>query len=151
MRGTNSANTTTPPTVEQIQAEMEENAASLLDTIRDELANGVDGLTALKSAIDAIPTTPMRGTDSANTTTPPTVGEIQDEMEENGLSLLDTIRDELANGTDGLSALKTLLDAIKTITDQMRFAKTNELDVNAKSFNDAEIIGDGNATPWDGA
>ena len=93
----------------------------------------------------------MRGTNSANTTTPPTVGQIQAEIEENGASLLDTIRDELANGTDGLSALKTLLDAIKVPTDKMVFTKVNELDVNAKSFNDAEIIGDGNATPWDGA
>lgn len=42
----------------------------------------------------------------------PTVTEIQAEMEENGQSLLDTIRDELANATDGLSALKALIDAI---------------------------------------
>lgn len=60
----------------EVQTEMEENGASLLDTIRDELANGSDGLTALKSAIDAIPTTAMRGTDSANTTTPPTTSAI---------------------------------------------------------------------------
>ena len=62
----------------------------------------------------------MRGTDGANTTVPdaagvaPTVGEIQTEMEENGASVLDTIRDALANGVDGLSALKTLIDAIPT-------------------------------------
>ena len=34
-RGTNSANTTTPPTVTEIQAEMEENGASILDSISD--------------------------------------------------------------------------------------------------------------------
>jgi len=33
---------------------------------------------------------------------------------------------------------------------KMVFTKTNELDVNTKSINDAEVIGDGNATPWDG-
>ncbi|KKM45259.1 hypothetical protein LCGC14_1560990 [marine sediment metagenome] len=42
----------------------------------------------------------------------PTAVEIQTEMEENGASILDTVRDELANATDGLSALKTLLDSI---------------------------------------
>ncbi len=65
----------------------------------------------------------MRGTDGANTVVPdaagvaPTAVEIQTEMEEDSASLLDTIRDELANGTDGLSALKTILDAIKVVTD----------------------------------
>jgi len=47
----------------------------------------------------------MRGTDGANTTTPPTVGEIQTEMEENGASLLDTIRDQIGTAGDGLTAL----------------------------------------------
>lgn len=37
----------------------------------------------------------MRGTNSANTTTPPTVGEIQAELEEVGASILDTLRDRL--------------------------------------------------------
>lgn len=58
---------------------------------------------------------------------------------------------DLANATDGLSALKTLIDAIKVPTDKMVFTKANELDVNTKSINDAEVVGDGNATPWDGA
>lgn len=156
MRGTNSANTTVPdaagtaPTVAEIQTEMEEDGASLLDTIRDELANGTDGLSALKALIDAIPTTAMRGTDNAalasgvdithimgtilteggagrlaaafiklfdvvtplliasdvmrgtdgaNTTTPPTVTEIQAEMEENEASILDSISDLLPGST----------------------------------------------------
>lgn len=60
-----------------------------------------------------------------NTTTPdaagtaPTAVEIQAEMEANGASLLDTIRDELANGTDGLSALKALIDAVQTEVDKI--------------------------------
>ena len=41
-----------------------------------------------------------------------TPAEIQTEMEENGASLLDTIRDDLANATDGLGALKALIDDI---------------------------------------
>jgi hypothetical protein len=40
---------------------------------------------------------------------------------------------------------------VKTKTDQMVFTKANELDANTKSINSATVIGDGNATPWDGA
>ena len=54
----------TAPTAVEIQAELEENGQSVIDTIRDELANGVDGLSALKTLIDAIPTT-MVGTNNA--------------------------------------------------------------------------------------
>lgn len=67
----------------------------------------------------------MRGTDGANTTVPdaagtaPTASEIQTEMEENGASLLDTIRDDLANATDGLGALKDLIDAVQTEVDKI--------------------------------
>lgn len=46
------------------------------------------------------------------TVTPPTAAQIQAELEENGASLLDTIRDEVQSATYGLSALKTLIDAI---------------------------------------
>lgn len=44
----------------------------------------------------------------------PTASEIQLKMEENGASLLDTIRDHIENVTYGLSALKDLLDAVPT-------------------------------------
>ncbi len=127
-------NTTTPPTVAQIQTEMEENGASLLDTIRDELANGADGLTALKTAIDAIPTTAMRGTDSAALASEVTSARMA--------ALTDWI--------DG-GRLDLLLDAIKAVTDQFAFTKANEVDANAQSINGASVVGDGNTTPWDGA
>ena len=42
----------------------------------------------------------------------PTKAEIQAEMEENGASLLDTIRDAVESGTYGLSALKTIIDEL---------------------------------------
>ncbi|MCP5005374.1 MAG: hypothetical protein GY941_15775 [Planctomycetes bacterium] len=42
-------------------------------------------------------------------------------------------------------------NSIKVKTDQMVFTNANELDANTKSINDAEVVGDGNATPWDGA
>ncbi|MCP4569984.1 MAG: hypothetical protein GY841_20580, partial [FCB group bacterium] len=57
----------------------------------------------------------MRGTDGANTTTPPTVTEIQAEMEENGASILDTLRDDFTN--DG--RIDVLIDAIKAKTDNL--------------------------------
>ena len=53
--------------------------------------------------------------------------------------------------TEVQSDIKVAVDAIKVPTDKMVFTKANELDVNTKSINDAEVVGDGNATPWDGA
>ena len=182
-------NTVTPdaagvaPTAVEIQAELEENGASVLDTIRDQIgtagagltdlggmstgmkgeveseandalvAQRLDHLVAVADADDVVNNSIIarladsgatadwsafvQTTDSLralrdrgdavwvtatgfNTTVPdaagvaPTAVEIQAEMEENGASVLDTIRDELANATDGLSALKTLIDAIPT-------------------------------------
>lgn len=49
------------------------------------------------------------------------------------------------------AAPDTQVAAIKTVTDQMVFTKANELDANTQSINGAAVIGDGNATPWDGA
>jgi len=99
---------------------------TVVDGIQTDLSNTTDGLGALKTLIEAVPT----------------ASEIQTEMEENGASLLDTIRDELANGTDGLTALKALIDAaqgdITTIagyTDILDHA-TNGL-ANIKSLIDA--------------
>jgi len=99
---------------------------TVVDGIQTDLSNATDGLGALKTLIEAVPT----------------ASEIQTEMEENGASLLDTIRDELANGTDGLTALKALIDAaqgdITTIagyTDILDHA-TNGL-ANIKSLIDA--------------
>ncbi len=85
-----------------------------------DLANATDGLGAIKAVADAIPTTAMRGTDSAATA---------------------------AN----LATVDTIVDAIKAKTDDMVFTKANELDVNTQSINGASVVGDGNATPWDGA
>ncbi len=49
-----------------------------------------------------------------------------------------------------IDGLKTVTDAIKVPTDKMVFTVANELNANTKSINDAEVVGDGNATPWDG-
>ena len=49
------------------------------------------------------------------------------------------------------TTLDAAIAAIKAITDQFVFTKANEVDANVKSINDAEVVGDGNATGWDGA
>ena len=115
-------NTVTPdaagvaPTAVEIQAEMEENGASLLDTIRDELANATDGLSALKTLIDAVPT----------------ASEIQTEMEANGASILDTLQDRLtatrATNLDELGAANIPADIDTLITGVV--VKTMNTDVN---------------------
>lgn len=63
----------------------------------------------------------------------PSIAEIADEIWDEALSGHTTA------GTSG-----------KLIGD-MTYTKANELDVNTKSINDAEVVGDGNSTPWDGA
>lgn len=50
-----------------------------------------------------------------------------------------------------ITTVDTVVDAIKVVTDQMVFTKANELDTNTQSINGAAVVGDGNATPWDGA
>jgi len=57
----------------------------------------------------------------------------------------------LANGATGFAAIDTVVDAIKVKTDSLTFTKANEVDANAQSINVATVVGDGNATPWDGA
>ena len=64
-----------------------------LDTI-----TGADGVTLATT----------QGNYAPNTTTPPTVGEIQAEMEENGASILDTLQDRLTAARAG--ALSDLID-----------------------------------------
>jgi hypothetical protein len=57
----------------------------------------------------------------------------------------------LANGATGFTAIDTVVDAVKAKTDSLTFTKANEVDANAQSINGAAVVGDGNATPWDGA
>ena len=65
----------------------------------------------------------------------------------------ETVTD-LSGGTVTIlvtGAIKTAdVAAIKVKTDSMTFTKVNELDSNIKSINDAEVVGDGDGTPWDG-
>lgn len=63
----------------------------------------------------------------------------------------------LATVDSEVGVIDGIVDSILTDTAAMQpeiakmvFTNANELDVNTKSINDAEVIGDGNATPWDG-
>jgi len=42
-------------------------------------------------------------------------------------------------------------NAIKTVTDKFAFSTANQVDANTLAINSATVVGDGNATPWDGA
>ncbi len=133
---------TTVPTVGEIQAEMEENAASILDSISDLLP-----ASTIAAASD-IPA--MVGTNGANTTTPPTVGEIQTEIEENGASLLDTIRDAIQHGTYGLSAIETLVDELETRLSAARAGYLDNLSAGAVALASALTTHDGKLDTVDG-
>ena len=70
----------------------------LIDAVNTDLSNGTDGLGALKTLIDAVNTDLSNGTDG--------LGALK--------VLIDAVNTDLSNGTDGLGALKALLDAIPT-------------------------------------
>jgi len=72
-------------------------------------------------------------------------------------TVVDGIQTDLSNTTDGLGALKALIDildtaadAIKVKTDQLTFTKVLELDTNTQSINNATIVGNGKTVPWEG-
>lgn len=167
MRGTDSANTTTPPTAAAIVNEWESqsqadptgfhvNVKEVNDTAQTANDNSADINTLLSRIVgtlatgthnpitvaqigvltdwinggrldlllDAIPTTAMRGTDNsalASAWTATRAGYI-DELAAANLPTdvaanqtdLSTIIADLANGTDGLGALKILIDAVNT-------------------------------------
>ena len=96
MRGTDSANTTTPPTVIAIREEMDSNSTKMApsQTLNDYKATGF------------------------NTTTPPTVGEIRTEMEGAGHNLALIIADtnELQGDWTNAGRLDAILDIIAADT-----------------------------------
>jgi uncharacterized phage infection (PIP) family protein YhgE len=112
---TTGLNGMTPPTAVQIQTEMEADGASLLDTIRDELANGTDGLSALKTLIDAIQTDLGDFSGRTNDQSLLDVLGVPDVANKDLYTCL--ITDRLDNGTYGLSAIETLVDSLETYCD----------------------------------
>lgn len=84
---------------------------TVVDGIQTDLDNATDGLGALKTLIDALPT----------------AAEIQEELEEDGASVLDTIKDDLTDG----GRLDLLIDAIKAKTDNLPADPASETNVDA--------------------
>lgn len=56
-----------------------------------------------------------------------------------------------ASGVNLLTATQASIDAIETVTDKFVFTVANQVDSNIQYINDAQVIGDGNAAPWNGA
>ena len=113
----------------QLKFTIVDAADAAIDVAVADLANGSDGLTALKSAVDAIPTT-----------TPPTVGAIANQVWDEAQA------DHVGAGTFGGTASE--IAAVKTTTDKLTFTKANEVDSNVQSINDVTITGDGSDTPF---
>ncbi len=67
---------------------------------------------------------------------------------DSGAATVTVISDAVLN--EALAGHTTAGTAGKLIGD-MTYTKANELDVNTQSINGAAVVGDGNATPWDGA
>jgi hypothetical protein len=59
---------------------------------------------------------------------------------------LDLILDIIA--ADTTTDIPALLDAIKAKTDQLAFGVANTVNANMTHINEAEVAGDGDATPW---
>ncbi|KKN03739.1 hypothetical protein LCGC14_1104540, partial [marine sediment metagenome] len=65
-------------------------------------------------------------------------------------TLIDTVNTDLSNSTDGLSALKALIDtvdlvvdAIKVKTDDLNFGVSGKVDANITHVNETEVDGTG--------
>ncbi|KKL80907.1 hypothetical protein LCGC14_2000090, partial [marine sediment metagenome] len=64
--------------------------------------------------------------------------------------LLDAIPTTMV-GTDNAALASVCTEARLVKLASLIFTKALELDVNTQSINGAAVVGDGNATPWDGA
>lgn len=146
------------PTAAEIQAELEEDGASILDTLRDRVTAAV-ATAAQITALNDLSASEIRaavGLAAANLDTQlaalPTAAEIQAELEEDGASVLDTLQDRitaaraavLSDWIDG-GRLDLLLDAIKAKTDGLNFTGTSvQADIQAV---DGDAISQGGSDP----
>ena len=138
----------------------------------DDLANATDGLTAIKASVDAIPTTAMRGTDSAATAAALSTAQLDldtitgasgvilltatqasiDAIEADTNELqVDDIPGKLVTLDAVVDTVKVDTAAIKAKTDSLAFTEAGYVDANTLKINGASLVGDGNGTPWDGA
>lgn len=117
------------------------------------------GMIAGKQNADATALTEIKATGAGSGTYDPNAdsGEaIADGISGGGptaAAIADAVWDELQAAhviANSFGVIATEIAALKVIIDKMVFTKTNELDVNVKSINEAEVVGDGDATGWDG-
>lgn len=127
---------------ESVRAEMDSNSTQLAAIVADTNELQTDDIPATLATIASYIDTEI-GTIITNLATVDTV--------------VDGIQTDLSNSTDGLGALKALIDTLDTIadavkvkTDQLTFTKALELDTNTQSINGSTIVGDGDVTPWAG-
>lgn len=94
---------------------------TVVDGIQTDLSNGTDGLGALKTLIDTVDT--VADGIKAVTDVLPDSGALSSLATAAALTTVDTVVDgiqtDLSNGTDGLGALKTLIDAVDTVVDSI--------------------------------
>jgi len=63
---------------------------------------------------------------------------------------MDTNSSQLATLVALIGVVDNLVDAIKAKTDDLTFTKALELDANIQSINGSTVVGDGQATGWEG-
>ena len=100
--------TTLPATLATIAAYIDTEVQAIID----DLANGTDGLGALKTLIDTMQGNVTNILTDTGTTLPATLATIASYID----TEVQAIIDDLANGTDGLGALKALIDGLNDIS-----------------------------------
>tara|TARA_Y100001973_G_scaffold96919_1_gene152323 strand:- start:57 stop:3413 length:3357 start_codon:yes stop_codon:yes gene_type:complete len=105
---------------------------STVDGIQTDLSNGTDGLGALKTLIDTVDTVADAILVDTGTTLPATLGSPAGASISADIAAIksDTAAAvaDLANGTDGLGALKTLIDTVDTVVDGIQTDLSNGTD-----------------------
>ena len=141
-------------------ADIESDATAILADTNELQSDDVPGLiAALDTVVDRVEadtTAILADTNELQTDDVPgliaALDTVVDRVEADTTAILADTNELQTDDVPGLiAALDTLIDAIKAKTDSMTYTKSNELDVNTKSINGATVVGDGNATPWDGA
>ncbi len=125
--------------------------ASLASTLAT-IASYIDTeVAAIKNKTDNLPASPAATGDIPSAATiAAAVRDVSNGSPAAG-SLGEAVRGADAKAADlqiTLAATAADVTAIKDTTDDLTFTVPNQLDVNAKSINDAALTGDGDGTPW---
>ena len=159
MRGTDNANTVVPdaegvaPTAVEIRQEMDTNSVDL-NTI-------IAGQVTINNNVLLIPTTPMRGTDGANTVIPPSVAQFnaRTRLDADYFSWLTdpvakvTLVDNLTTYTGNTPQTENhtaKITAIKSTTDQFAFTEANQVDANILAISGDTLSADNAKLGWNG-